>query len=163
MSSKNDHDPDNKNLTRRDLLRHPFESLSRGRVSPAHDKVLAGRIPLTALEMVPEATLLSVVPVPREGWSVRVCEAGVAYEIDPEHRGFVPLEPEACAAARLFDGVSTLEQIAADLGSQLEVPTERSAAIVRRTFLALAMCEVYHPDGPLSPPDTPPQVGNRDA
>jgi hypothetical protein len=138
-------------LTRREFVTRPFKWLAREPSPPWPGQAVPGRIPLSALKDIPEAALMRMVPVLRQGWSACVCEAGIAYRDDSGQEGTVSLSPEGCKATRLFDGVRTLAQAAAALDAELGITPGLGVAIVRDAFLTLAMREVYHPNGPPPP------------
>ena len=145
-------------MTRREIFTRPFAWLAREPSPPWQDGAVPGRIPLSALKDIPEAALMCMVPVLRQGWTARVCEAGIAYRDDSGREGMVSLGPEGCTAARLFDGIRTLEQVAAALDAELGMTPSRGVSIVREAFLTLAMREVYHPNGPPGCLHPPPPV-----
>jgi hypothetical protein len=128
--------------TRREFLTRPFAAL--GRTQPPQ----AICIPLSALRELPEAVLQRIVPILRRGWTAGVCPEGIAYRNDSGEDGIVPLGSDACAAAGMFDGVKSLEQVAAALDAESPMAPGQRAALVRETFLLLAEREVFHPNGP---------------
>lgn len=148
-------------LARREFFTRPFAWVAHEPGAPREHEALPGLILLSVLKHVPEAVLLRITPVLRQAWTACICEAGVAYRNDSGQEGVVSLGPDGCAATRLFDGVRTLEQVAAELDAQLGMAPGSNAAIVREAFLILAEREVYHPNGPLSPLNTPlPEEGH---
>lgn len=148
MSTRDDRKHGNKLLTRRDILTRPFAWLAPEPSASWPDGVVPGRIPLNTLKYIPEAVLMRMVPIVRQGWDARVCDDGIVYRDDSGQEGIVPLRPEGCAAARLFDGIRTLEQVAAALNAELGISPSRGASIAREAFLTLAMREVFHPNDP---------------
>lgn len=142
-------------LTRREVFTRSFSWLTREPSPPWQGGAVPGRIPLSALNNIPEAALMRMVPVLRHGWTARVCETGIAYRDDSGQQGIVLLGPEACAAVRLFDGIRTLSQVATALDAELGLAPSSGASIVREAFLTLAMREVYHPNGPPGRVSTP--------
>lgn len=140
--------------TRRELFTRLFALRSRGPSSAGEGRGFSGRIALSALTRISDDSMMRIVPVLRRGWTAHVREGGIAYRDDSGQKGTVDLGPEGCAAARLFDGVRKLDQVAAALAADLAIPPDRSVSIVRETFLTLTMPEVYHPLGPV---DIPPQ------
>jgi hypothetical protein len=135
-------------LTRREFFTRPFAWLVRKPSPPWQDGAVPGRIPLSALRNIPEADLMRMAPVLRQGWTARVCNSGIAYRDDSGREGMVTLCPEGCTAVRLFDGTRTLEQVAAALNTEFGMTQSRCSSITREAFLTLAMIEVYHPNGP---------------
>ena len=150
-------------LTRREFLTRPFGWLVLKPSPPWREGALPGLIPLSALKDIPEAALMSMVPVLRRGWRARICDAGIAYQDDSGQVGTVSLSPECCAAARLFDGVRTLEQAAADLDAEPGMTPGNGRSVVRETFLTLAMREIYHPNAPMCSLKEPPPVEDQHA
>lgn len=163
MSTRDERIQERNVLTRREFFTRPFALLAREPSPPWQGEAVPGRIPLSALKDFPEAALMCMVPVLRQGWSARVCEAGIAYRDDSGQEGMVSLGPEGCTATRLFDGVRTLEQVSAALDAELGMTPGRAASIVREAFLTLAMRKVYHPNGPPGPLHTPPPVEGQHA
>jgi hypothetical protein len=156
MSMPDDRQQGSKALTRRDILTRPFAWMTREPSALLQCGAIAGRIPLSALKDIPEAALMRMVPVLRQGWDARVCETGIAYRDDSGKEGIVLLGPEASAAVRLFDGIRTLSQVAAALDAELGLAPSSGASIVREAFLTLAMRKVYHPNDPPGRVSTPP-------
>jgi len=143
-------------LTRREFFTRPLAHLGRELVSPAEGEAVPGRFSLSALREIPEAALMQMTPVLREGWTAHIAETGITYSGDQGQEGVVPLEVEGCEATRLFDGTRTLAQVASVIEEQFGVTPSRGVSIVREAFLTLAEREVYHPSGPLDPLPAPP-------
>jgi hypothetical protein len=158
MSTRDEQKQGRNVLTRREIFTRPFAWLVREPSPPWQEGAVPGLIPLSALKDIPEAALMRMVPVLRQGWTAQVCEGGIAYRDDSGQKGMVSLGPEGCTAARLFDGISTLEQVAAALAAELGMTPNRGTSIAREAFLTLAMREVYHPNGPPGRLNTPPPV-----
>jgi hypothetical protein len=146
-------------LTRREFLTRPFVEIAHTQETAEPENVIPCRLPLSALKDVPEAVLMQMTPILRQGWTVRFCGTSVAYNGDNGKEGSVPLGPNGCAAAQLFDGTRTLAQVAELLEGEWGQNAASRAAAVREAFLALAMAEVYHPN---APPGTPPAVPLRE-
>jgi hypothetical protein len=150
-------------LTRREFFTWPLAHLGRGLASPAEDGAVPGRIPLSALREIPEAVLMQMTPVLREGWTAHIMGTSITFRSDQGQEGVVPLELEGCAATRLFDGTRTLAQVASVIEGQFGMTPSRGVSIVREAFLTLAEREVYHPDGPLDPFPDPPKTQKQNA
>jgi hypothetical protein len=145
-------------LTRREFLTRPFAGIAREWLPSGKGKPIPCRLRLEDLRFIPDAVLLEMTPVLRQNWTARVSEAGVTYQSDAGQKGIAFLGREGCTAARMFDGVRTLEQIAAALEAELGMASVRCRAIVRETFLILAEREIYHPNWPPGTPPTPPSA-----
>jgi hypothetical protein len=144
-------------LTRREFFARPFRRITRKSVSLDQGEPVFFRIPLSDLKNIPEADLMCMTPVLRQGWTACICEAGIAYRGESGQEGIVSLEQECCVAVRFFDGTRTLGQVAAALDTEMDITPGRSASIVREAFLTLAEHEVYHPNVLLGPlPMLPP-------
>jgi len=148
-------------LTRREFLTRPFAWIAREPASPGDGEAVPCRMALSALKHIPEAALLQMTPVLRQGWTARICEVGIAYRNDSRQEGIVSLGPEGCAATRLFNGVRTLEQVAAAMDAELGMAPGHSTAIVCEAFLKLAEREVYHPHSPPGSLHTPLQANSQ--
>lgn len=137
-------------LTRRELL---ATVLSAGRAPREDDAEVPGRFRLDSLGDLPDTILLRMIPVIRHAWSAEFDDGGVTCREEGGGTRFVRLEPDGCAAARLFDGVITLEEAARKLEEDLQLSAGSGVAVVREAFLRLAESEAYHPAGP--PEETP--------
>jgi len=134
-------------LTRREFFKGPLAWLKSGPTNSRESKKNTQHIPLSSLRDIPDAVLIRIVPVLRNGWSAHVCENGVAYQDASGEEGVVFLGKEALSAVLLFDGISPLKKVALALEKEFEITSAHSTAIVRETFLVLAMREIYHPSG----------------
>lgn len=139
------------NITRREFLSCPFSWIAGKSENQEQGEPIPYRLPLKALRHIPKPVLMSIRPVLRHGWSVRICESSIEYEEDSGDESTVSLGAEYCAAVRYFDESRTLEQIAAVLSSELGIDPKQSASVVSEAFLTLAELEIYHPDSPLDP------------
>lgn len=155
MNLNDESNPKGNTVTRREFFTRPMSWFARERESV--------RMPLCALKDVPEALLLTIVPVLRRGWTARICDTGIAYLSDDGREGVVWLSPEACAVTLWFDGVRTLAEVAAALDAACGLGPGRSVTLVCEAFLTLAEGEVYHPSGPLGPLPPPPPEGGHHA
>lgn len=135
-------------LTRREFLTAMFPAPKKDTPAPPEESHVPGRFSLSGLKHLPAPVLGRMVPVLRQGWTADIQDDHVAYRGDAERKGVVPLPPEGCAAVRMFDGIRTLEQIAAALEIERGQPPGSLFPQVRHAFLALSAREVYHPDGP---------------
>jgi hypothetical protein len=108
------------------------------------------KIPLSALHNIPDAALMQIVPLLRQGWSVGFCEDGISCRDANGFESVISLGSAGCSAVLLFDGFRTLEHIAAMLEVNLGMAPASGAPVVREAFLTLAMREVYHPRHPPS-------------
>jgi hypothetical protein len=138
MNTQDDTKQDHEHMMRRDFFNRCCPWIMR--------KPL--KIPLSALQNVPDDVLMQVVPVLRRGWSVQICADGISYKDANGCEAMIPLGAEGCSAALLFDGIRTLEQVAAFLEAERGMAQGSGAPIVREVFLTLAMREAYHPNNP---------------
>ncbi len=148
MSTSNGWRQRYKVITRREFFTQPFKWFAREPSHPGKEETISCRVPLSALKNIPETELLRMVPVLRQGWRVYVCEDGIYYRDDSGQEGMMSLSPDECAATRLFNGVRTIEQVAATLAIELGMSHRQGVSIVREAFLTLALHEVYHPTDP---------------
>jgi hypothetical protein len=148
MSMRRDPKQEPQHMIRRDFLNKCFSGIKRESFKTDPDGEILRRFPLSALENVPDAVLMQIVPILREGWSVQVREGGISYKDVRGYEGMVSLGLEGCTAVLLFDGIRTLEQIAASLEAKLGMTQGNGVPIVQKLFLDLAMREVYHPNSP---------------
>ena len=139
------------NLSRREFLSGPLLWITKKAEANGSAEPVPFRIPLKALRHVPVSALMSVTPVLRHGWSIHICETGIACEEASGGERIIQLSPECRHAVHYFDGTKTLNQIAAILNSELNISKEKSVSTVHYAFLSLAELEVYHPDKPLDP------------
>jgi hypothetical protein len=150
MSLQDDPKQEHRYMIRRDFLNKCFSGIKREHFKTDPDEGILRRFPISALKNIPGTVLMQIVPIVREGWSVRVCEGGISYKDVSGNEGMVSLGLEGSAAVSLFDGIRTLEQVAASLEAKLGMTPGGGAPIVRELFLDLAMREIYHPKGPTS-------------
>lgn len=92
----------------------------------------------------------------REDLEAILTDTGIEFHGSGGLAGAVPLSSEACAAARLFDGVRTLDAIGAMLEGQQATPPGTGFRLALQTFLTLCTQGVCHPAGPPVAAGTPP-------
>ncbi len=136
-------------ISRRDFLKS-FAPIKGTTKKPA----LSGQCPapqrfaLDALKDLPDSVLRHMVPILRRGLALTIREDAVAFRGENKEQGLAALRREACAAARLFDGLRTLEQVG--LALDIEHPGQPGSGflLAREAFLALSARGVFHPAGP---------------
>lgn len=150
-------------LTRREFLTNPIAWLRQRLDSSQQDGVSSGRFTLSTLFYLPDAVLMGMVPVLRQGWTVSIGETDVSFHGESGQEGTLHLGREGCAAARLFNGSRSLEQAAVALDAEPGTTPGRGRTIARESFLSLAMKEIYHPSSPPGHVPVPQRGGERRA